>query len=534
MILLWLDINSSYAHASLALPAIHAQSTEKEWEWQVTSGTLVTPSFDFIREAVRLQPDVVAATAWLFTHNKLLEVASRIKALLPHTYIILGGPEFLGDNEDYLRAHPYIDAVFRGEGEEVFPQWLRCWKKPETRDRLTGVCTLDSQGCYHDGGTAKASCFDTLRPPESSHFFPFDKPFVQIETSRGCFNDCSFCTSGGDTPIRTLPVEHIRGRLQNLATKGVREIRVLDRTFNANPKRAFALLALFREFAGVLRFHVEIHPALLTTEFISILHSLPNKLLHIEAGIQSMDDRVLALCGRMEKSSRAKEGLCLLTSCNRFEIHADLIAGLPNATLIRIKEDIKELMASGLDEIQLELLKVLPGTNMRTGATSLGIVYAPTPPYEVLATPSMTPQALYEAQQLSRLLDGWYNGNAVWRKPFIQLTLQEPCFLDIFLHSLMQKQRLEQPLSDEHRGILLYEFCYQHYPAYLPDISAAWIMAGYSLKKAPGLQATAYKTHNHTGLKYYHLPYPMNDYWFGFDPRQERRKPAVILRHPPE
>ena len=30
MLLLWLDLNSSYAHSSLALPAIHAQVEGKE------------------------------------------------------------------------------------------------------------------------------------------------------------------------------------------------------------------------------------------------------------------------------------------------------------------------------------------------------------------------------------------------------------------------------------------------------------------------------------------------------------------------
>ena len=310
---------------------------------------------------------------------------------------------------------------------------------------------------------------------------------------------------------------------------------MIDRTFNAHPNRTKALLALFREFSDTLRFHIEIHPSLLTPKIINILTDLPNELLHIEAGLQSLDDLVLTSSGRTGSSHSAIEALHHLKTCNRFEIHADLIAGLPHYTLSRIKKDVKELISISLDEIQLETLKLLPGTLMRHQAASFGITYAPLPPYELLSIPSMPPKALYEAQQLSRLLDGWYNHKSDWHKPFVQLTLEEPCFLDTFLSHLMQKQLLEQPLSAERRGLLLFDFCSKHHPTHLPNISAAWISAGYSLKKPPGQLAIPYKPphNNHPNIRFYHLSTPSGDYWFGFDRTEERRKPAIVLQNFP-
>ena len=534
MILLWVDINSSFAHSSLALPALHAQSAQERWLWHVVSGTLQTPYTHFIQEALRLQPEVITATAWLFTHNRLLEVLSRIKALLPHTYIIIGGPEFLGNNEPYLKTHPYVDAVFRGEGEEVFPLWLRYWNQPEKRNRLPGVCTLDAQAIYQDNGTAKVACFQALRPPECSPFFVLDKPFVQIETSRGCFNECYFCVSGGDKPVHLCLMEQIRERLKKLANKGILKIRILDRTFNAIPKRAIELLHLFKEFTGIFIFHIEIHPALLTPELKRVIASLPEGLIHVEAGVQSLDDRVLEVSGRIGNRADTLEGLRFLSSNPNFETHVDLIAGLPHYTLTHLIEDVKELMILRLDEIQLELLKLLPGTKMRKKAASLEITYAPTPPYEVLSTPAMPTEALNKAIQLSHLLDGWYNGKSDWREPFVLLVLQESHFLDAFLHELMKKQLLEQPLSMERRGLLLYEFCIKHYPSHLPEISVSWIRAGYSLKKGPGQQVIPCKNGSKDDMRFYRLPTPSGDYWFGFDRKEERRRPCVIQRHPPE
>ena len=41
MKILWIDLNSSYAHSSLALPALHAQvKNNPEYEWATVSATI--------------------------------------------------------------------------------------------------------------------------------------------------------------------------------------------------------------------------------------------------------------------------------------------------------------------------------------------------------------------------------------------------------------------------------------------------------------------------------------------------------------
>ena len=67
-------------------------------------------------EIYRKKPDLVAATCWLFNHEMLMHILGRAKALLPEATIALGGPEFLGNNEEFLRNHSFVNCVFRGEG----------------------------------------------------------------------------------------------------------------------------------------------------------------------------------------------------------------------------------------------------------------------------------------------------------------------------------------------------------------------------------------------------------------------------------
>lgn len=365
MKILWLDLNSSYAHASLALPALHAQVMhDPSLEWGVVSATINENPGMTAGEVVRHAPDIVAATCWLFNHEVLMHVLSRVKAMLPRCVVALGGPEFLGPNEDFLRTNRFVDCVFRGEGEETFPQWLARWQQPDDWDAVTGLCFLDAEGHYHDNGLSRVMKFDKLVNPEQSPFFNWTKPFVQLETTRGCFNTCAFCVSGGEKPVRTLSIEAIRARVRLIHEKGIRNIRVLDRTFNYLSHRAKALFDLFREFPD-MRFHLEIHPALLSEELKRELASMPKGLLHLEAGIQSLHEEVLTVSRRAGKLSDALEGLRYLCSLDNMETHADLIAGLPLYHLSQIFDDVRTLAEYRAGEIQLESLKLLPGTEMR-------------------------------------------------------------------------------------------------------------------------------------------------------------------------
>ena len=540
MKIVWLDLNSSYAHSSLALPALQAQIADnKSIEWDIVSATINENPGMIAGEIYRRKPDIIAATCWLFNHEILLHVLSRAKALLPDCCIALGGPEFLGENQTFLRRNTFVDCVFRGEGEEVVSQWLTCWNQPDAWKDITGLCYIDAKGdTYHDNGIARVLNFDQLLPPETSPFFNWSKPFVQLETTRGCFNTCAFCVSGGEKPVRTLPLETIRERIILIHQHGIRNIRVLDRTFNYNNRHAKALLSLFQEFPDI-RFHLEIHPALLSDELKEELTHMPDNLLHLEAGIQSLREEVLTTSRRMGKLSDALEGLKFLCSLNNMETHADLIAGLPLYRLEEIFEDVRTLASYRAGEIQLESLKLLPGTEMRRRAAELGIKYSPFPPYEVLETREISPEELQTAHLLSRLLDGFYN-TPVWQHITRRLIVEQPDFLHRFLEHLIVLGVADQPMSQERRGIILYEFCKQSYPSYETAATLAWIEAGMSLKKQPAARIrTKHVTppdswnivygEYHDHLKLCLLPASENEplnYWFGFETETQQPRPV--------
>lgn len=114
MKIVWLDLNSSYAHSSLALPAIHAQlSDDNSIEWDIVSATVNENPGMIAGEIYRRRPDIIAATCWLFNHEMLLHVLSRAKALLPDCCITLGGPEFFRRKPEFSESQSFRRLCFQ-------------------------------------------------------------------------------------------------------------------------------------------------------------------------------------------------------------------------------------------------------------------------------------------------------------------------------------------------------------------------------------------------------------------------------------
>ena len=175
---------------------------------------------------------------------------------------------------------------------------------------------------------------------------------------------------------------------------------------------------------------------------------------------------------------------------------------------------------------------------MRRRAAELGVCYSPLPPYEVLQTREITPHELQAARQLSRLIDGFYNAKA-WQQITRRLILGEEDFLKHLLEHLIATGVADQPLGLERRGVILYEFCRSHYPAYLTGVALAWIEAGMSLKKAPLPKRCAPNT-----LRLPAMGYPVRDiqkemrlcclsdpasgccYWYGFETESQHPLPV--------
>ncbi len=542
MKVVWIAVNASHAHASLALPLVErACSGVSGLAWEAVQTTAHDDPAAVAAAAAACHPDVVAATLYLFNRRLVLDALARLKARSPGCVTVVGGPECLGENRSLLQRHPWVDLAVRGEGEAVMPDLLHCLERGQEPAGLPGVCWRDGAGVLHDDGTrAVVADWAAAPPPSRSPFFAVDRPFVQLETSRGCRGRCIYCTSCGSLPVRRRGLGAIREELSELHERGVREVRVLDRTFNDPPGEAAELLGLFlHTFAG-MRFHLEMEPARLTDELRAILRNAPPGTLHIEAGLQSTSPRALAASGRASDPAQALDGLRFLVRETTVPTHVDLLAGLPGQTLADIERDVEALLAIGPDEIQLELLKVLPGTPLRDSAAALGVCYSPVVPYEVLGTRDCQPDALRTAAGWSRVLDSFYNAPAL-RGVFRALVAGQGSFVS-FAEGCAEPGLTRGPAALERRFRHVAKVCAAGPGTWMDRVRLAWIEAGLSpadplAGASPWKAAVPHDAVWTRGEEYgatagvarvWHLILSDREAWCVYDRRRAGREPAGI------
>lgn len=95
---------------------------------------------------------------------------------------------------------------------------------------------------------------------------------------------------------------------------------------------------------------------------------------------------------------------------------------------------------------------------------------------------AMEPHELKTAMDISRMIDFYYNAPA-WQEITRMLIQSYETFITDFTGYLKEAMVLDSPLSQERRGVLLYNYRKENHPERVTDVSIAWIQAGHSLKK---------------------------------------------------
>ncbi len=481
--IVFLAVNASYSHSSLAAWSLRAAVGEGKWEWHTVEATLNDSPTAILDRVIRLQPDVLAATLYLFNRRLVVPLLQRCRRLMPECRVMVGGPECWGDNRSLLLEEGAADAAIRGEGELAFADWLARLDTPREWAAVAGFCG-QVDGAYRDNGVAGGvGALDDIPSFYARELEGFRKPFVQIETSRGCSNHCLFCTSR-ETPVRYHSLARVRSDLAIIRNAGIRDVRVVDRTFNESASRSLDLIRIFRDEFSDIRFHLELDPALVTDELTEELAAAGPGRFHVEAGVQSLSVAVHRKMGRATTPAATLEGLERLVAIQGLDVHVDLISGLPGGNLGDLLTDVRTLVVMQPAEIQLERLKLLPGTPYALEPARWGLVVAAGPPYEILRTPDFSFDDLGRADRVSKILDWWFNV-PVLQEPFRVGARNVADFIERFSVFLEGQTDFQLCPSLEQRFRWLDQFLGRFDVQLVQALRYQWFRLGFSAKQAP-------------------------------------------------
>lgn len=198
-------------------------------------------------------PAVVGIT--LFTVGVLgaSHIARRVRAALPETRIIVGGPHVSSMGVETLARFPEFDVAVPGEGELVLTDLLRAWTEDRPLESVRGLIFRDENGSPRvTPAPPVTTVLDDLPFPawDLLEGFPhkyrlaiYDYPrgpVATIAASRGCPFHCKFCdTSTFGAKVRFYTPAKVIEQMTHLnTTYGVRHVLFVDDLFLASKNRA--------------------------------------------------------------------------------------------------------------------------------------------------------------------------------------------------------------------------------------------------------------------------------------------------------
>ena len=400
MKVLLVAVNSKYIHTSLAVRALTAYADSPDVSY--IEFTINERIEDVISRIYSAEAETVMFSCYIWNIEFILKTASTLKKLNPSVNIILGGPEVTFDSVEYMNNYPFIDGIMCGEGEQILADFL------SNGIKVNGMVYRDGQNIIIMPKRDSVCDMDLLPFPYTCEDIEANKnKIIYYETSRGCPYKCSYCLSSTAHNVRFRSVERVKKDLLEFINGGVRIVKFVDRTFNADKKRAVEIVRFLIENGKDTQFHFEIAADILSDEIIDLFKTSPKGMFLLEIGVQSTNEKTIEAIDRKTDFGKIKKAVKEL---NGFvHMHLDLIAGLPYETYEDFKKSFNDVMELEPDVLQLGFLKLLRGTKIRTESEKHSYIFNDHTPYEVLGNKYISYEEIQKLKAVENVLERYYN-----------------------------------------------------------------------------------------------------------------------------
>lgn len=267
-----------------------------------------------------------------------LRLASQIKALLPHTFIVLGGPQvtkFANDLTQSREIFSFIDALVVCEGERPLKLLLESLDGSGDFSEIPNL-VYHRRGRVIGNPSFETEPMNTLPTPDFSGLqlnkYLLKAMMLPMITSRGCYwSKCVFCTyreihikrwEFRDIPVVVQDMKHLSERYR------CESIRIVDDALS--PKRCHALAKKMLEEEIRIKWRCS---ARMEKGFTSEICRIMRRAgcIQVGFGLESYNQRILDL---MKKGTQVAEVIPILKRFRDAGIktHLNLMVGFPTET----------------------------------------------------------------------------------------------------------------------------------------------------------------------------------------------------------
>jgi len=379
-------------HTAFGLRYLYANLGELSSQALLQEFTIQQRPIDIAEKLLQSQPVIIGFSIYIWNVTETSEVIDLIKTIAPRVKVIVGGPE-VSFPADFPEVCDRVDHVITGPGEISFASL--CQKILAGESPLNHVIA---------GETADLKLLNL--PYRYYNDEDIRNRLIYVEASRGCPFKCEFCLSSLDKTAEPFELESFLQAMESLFSRGARNFKFIDRTFNLKVSSSVAILEFFlKRMTEDLYLHFEVIPDNLPARLKEVLVKFPLNSLQFEIGVQTFDTDIQKLISRKQNNQKTGENLDWLRKNTGAHIHADLIFGLPGDRLENFAKSFDQLVALNPQEIQLGILKRLRGAPINRHTKQFQLRYNPMAPYNILSTRDIDFTTMQRVSRFARYWD---------------------------------------------------------------------------------------------------------------------------------
>ena len=298
----------------------------------------------------------VAAITNLFiaeTENTL-KVARYIKELSPEIITVIGGYNPTIMNQELIERKE-IDFIIKGEGEWALCTLVSALKNGESTENIPGLVSKE-----HEGPERRHGNLDELPPLDYSilpkeYLLSENPPRINLELSRGCYKNCSFCSvsafwKSDCEKVRHHKLDELIKELEYLKSIGYKgKITVEESTVNLKAEDTKEFLGKLKRFRDDFYFeYIATRYDYFDEESLGLLDEIG--FVHMIFGLESASKQVMDKVHK-DLDLDAFVDACEIVRNFKIKLTVFMIVGLPGETKETHRETmnfLKRLQAEGL------------------------------------------------------------------------------------------------------------------------------------------------------------------------------------------
>lgn len=330
---------------------------------------------ELLARVLAYTPDLIGISSMTHEIVRAHEIARRIRAVMPHIPIVVGGCHATALPQKTLEQFPAFSAAVYGEGEKTIEEIVAAIKNgPNVSfEGILGMAYRMRDGSLKTNPPRPRLSneeLDELSRPALHHYY--DRPdalsdtddwYVML-TSRGCPYQCAFCMQVLGHEVRRRSPEKVVDEIEfAVCNYGAHTIYFADEIFLFDDKHTHAILDLMiqRGIHKKIKWRCSTRINIVTETLLAKAKAAGCWAL--ELGVESGNDEILR---NIQKNITREQVVRAVSMIKKSKIFAEalFILGHPNETRKTIRQTIDFAASLNTDAIAVGIMTPYPGTKV--------------------------------------------------------------------------------------------------------------------------------------------------------------------------